>query len=144
MGFWFANDFTDASCLDFGGDDECPCGTPGLWNTNWYACTWMQSAVAPYPQCVRFSNIIGIPGYVGEVCILLNDTLTPTELGNCTKFTSRAYNTFVTGINGVSAITGANSKAHFVLKASILTRYSTALDLASTIFTKWFMRPVHY
>ncbi|KAI0029629.1 polysaccharide lyase family 8 protein [Vararia minispora EC-137] len=92
MGFWFENDFTNPSCLDHGGDDLCPCGTPGFWNTNW------------------FSNVIGIPGFVGEVCVMLNGTLTPSELGNCTKFTSRAYNTFLTGINGVSAITGSNSE----------------------------------
>ena len=36
MDFWFANDFTDPSCLDSGGDAACPCGTPGLWNTNWF------------------------------------------------------------------------------------------------------------
>ncbi|OBZ79153.1 Chondroitinase-AC [Grifola frondosa] len=82
MGFWFANDFSDPSCLDSGGDAACPCGTPGLWNTNW------------------FSNVIGIPTFVGEVCLLLNNTLTPTELGNCTKFTGRSYATFETGING--------------------------------------------
>lgn len=35
MLFWFDNDFTDPSCLDYGGTDLCPCSTPGLWNTNW-------------------------------------------------------------------------------------------------------------
>ena len=35
MDSWFADDFTNPACLDFGGDSECPCGTPGLWNTNW-------------------------------------------------------------------------------------------------------------
>ncbi|OCH96194.1 polysaccharide lyase family 8 protein [Obba rivulosa] len=90
MGFWFSNDFTDPSCIDSGGDAACPCGTPGLWNTNW------------------FSNVIDIPNLVGEVCLLLNDSLTTSELGNCTKFTGRSYNTFQTGINGVSSITGAN------------------------------------
>lgn len=37
MNFWFENDFTDPSCLDFGGESACPCGTPGLWDTNWYS-----------------------------------------------------------------------------------------------------------
>lgn len=37
MNYWFANDFTVAACLDEGGTDECPCGTPGLWNTNWFS-----------------------------------------------------------------------------------------------------------
>lgn len=42
MSFWFENDFTDASCLDFGGDSQCPCGTPGLWNTNWFSNVGLQ------------------------------------------------------------------------------------------------------
>ncbi|KAG8695050.1 hypothetical protein FRC09_009419 [Ceratobasidium sp. 395] len=41
MDWWFANDFStigNGACLDAGGkaDDKCPCGTPGLWNTNWF------------------------------------------------------------------------------------------------------------
>jgi len=36
MEFWFSQDFTNADCLDHGGQDKCPCGTPGFWNTNWY------------------------------------------------------------------------------------------------------------
>ncbi|KAI0043192.1 polysaccharide lyase family 8 protein [Auriscalpium vulgare] len=91
MGFWFDNDFTDPGCLDSGGTDVCPCGTPGLWNTNW------------------FSNIILIPGFVGEVCLLLGESLTVSELANCTHITGRAYATFESGINGVSSITGSNT-----------------------------------
>jgi hypothetical protein len=37
MDFWFANDFTNPSCLDSGGTPACPCGTPGFWNTNWFS-----------------------------------------------------------------------------------------------------------
>jgi hypothetical protein len=41
--YWFANDFGtigNGACMDNGGkaDDLCPCGTPGLWNTNWFRC----------------------------------------------------------------------------------------------------------
>ncbi|KAA1468236.1 polysaccharide lyase family 8 protein [Dentipellis sp. KUC8613] len=112
MGYWFENDFTDPSCLDSGGDASCPCGTPGFWNTNW------------------FSNIILIPAFVGETCLLLNDTLSTTELGNCTHMTSRAYNTFLTGINGVSAITGANTLdiASIGIDLGLLTVNQTLLD----------------
>ena len=43
MNYWFKNDFTEPACLDNWGtaDSSCPCGTPGLWNTNWYSnvCT---------------------------------------------------------------------------------------------------------
>ncbi|EGO20045.1 polysaccharide lyase family 8 protein [Serpula lacrymans var. lacrymans S7.9] len=91
MGYWFSHDFTNPACLDSGGTSTCPCGTPGLWNTNW------------------FSNIIGIPGYVGETCLLLGGSLTETEVANCTRFTGRAYGTFQTGIRGMSAITGSNT-----------------------------------
>lgn len=81
MGYWFANDFStigNGACMDGGGKagDKCPCGTPGLWNTNW------------------FSNVILVPKVVGQVCLLLRDELTPTELGNCTLITARAYTPF--------------------------------------------------
>ncbi|KAF9481397.1 polysaccharide lyase family 8 protein [Pholiota conissans] len=91
MNFWFSNDFTVPACLDSGGTDICPCSTPGLWNTNWD------------------SNIILIPGWVGQVCLLLGDSLTNDESTGCVRITGRAYGTFLTGINGVSDITGANT-----------------------------------
>jgi len=37
MDFWFSQDFTLPGCLDKGGTTACPCGTPGFWNTNWFA-----------------------------------------------------------------------------------------------------------
>ncbi|CCO29184.1 hypothetical protein BN14_03188 [Rhizoctonia solani AG-1 IB] len=81
MEYWFANDFStigNGACMDGGGllDDLCPCGTPGLWNTNWY------------------SNVILVPRTAGSVCLLLRDELTPTELGNCTQTTARSYTVF--------------------------------------------------
>ncbi|KAF8078588.1 polysaccharide lyase family 8 protein [Lyophyllum atratum] len=91
MNFWFSNDFTNSACLDSGGTATCPCSTPGFWNQNWS------------------SNIILIPGWVGQVCLLLGASLTASEQASCVRLTGRAYNTFQTGINGVSAITGANA-----------------------------------
>ncbi|KAG6813263.1 hypothetical protein H0H92_012677 [Tricholoma furcatifolium] len=91
MNFWFSQDFTDPACLDYGGTSSCPCGTPGFWNENWD------------------SNIILIPTWVGQVCLLLGSSLTTSEQSSCATMTGRAYNTFLTGINGVSAITGANT-----------------------------------
>ncbi|KAJ7169923.1 polysaccharide lyase family 8 protein [Mycena filopes] len=91
MDWWFANDFTNPDCLDFGGDAQCPCGTPGMWNTNW------------------FPNIIGTPEVVSTSCLLLNDTLSAAELGNCTTMTARAYNTFIVPANGIGVLTGANA-----------------------------------
>ena len=37
MDYWFSRDFTLPECLDQGGTNACPCGTPGFWNTNWYS-----------------------------------------------------------------------------------------------------------
>lgn len=55
------------------------------------------------------SKIILVPEWVGKICLLLGDDLSRTELGNCTKITGRTYNTFLTGIDNVSRITGANT-----------------------------------
>ena len=37
MDWWFANDFTEPDCLTDGGKGNCPCGTPGMWNPNWFS-----------------------------------------------------------------------------------------------------------
>jgi len=37
MDYWFTNDYTNDACLEYGGLAQCPCGTPGLWNTNWFS-----------------------------------------------------------------------------------------------------------
>ncbi|GJJ11953.1 hypothetical protein Clacol_006191 [Clathrus columnatus] len=74
--WWFSNDFTNINCLDNGGSSSCPCGTPGLWNINWY------------------SNMVDIPKAVGQSCILLSPSLTPTQLSNCTNITGRSYAVF--------------------------------------------------
>lgn len=100
MNFWFANDFStigNGACMDGGGvkGDKCPCGTPGLWNTNWYRCVC-------WPGVLRFSrtdyfllsNIILVPTFVGKSCLLLRDELTPSQYGNCTLMTARAYTPF--------------------------------------------------
>ncbi|KAG6911940.1 hypothetical protein DXG01_000188 [Tephrocybe rancida] len=91
MNFWFSQDFTIPACIDSGGTTACPCTTPGFWNQNWS------------------SNVILIPTWVGQVCLLLGDSLTASEKSSCAAITRRAYNTFQTGIVGVSAITGANT-----------------------------------
>jgi len=90
MDFWFTNDFTNPACLDSGGTATCPCGTPGFWNTNW------------------FPNIIGTPELVSITCLLLNDTLSDSEIGTCINMTSRAYHTFIVPANQVGVLTGAN------------------------------------
>ncbi|TRM67129.1 polysaccharide lyase family 8 protein [Schizophyllum amplum] len=89
MGFWFSNDYTNDACLngDFGGTDACPCGTAGLWNTNWY------------------SNVLGLPLLVSQTCLILGDSLSSSERNSCTHITSRAYAAFA---QGQGYLTGAN------------------------------------
>ncbi|GJJ11951.1 hypothetical protein Clacol_006189 [Clathrus columnatus] len=76
MDWWFANDYANSNCLDAGGTDACPCGTPGMWNTNW------------------FSNTIYVPRQVGQACLLLSPSLTESQLANCTHITGRSYSVF--------------------------------------------------
>ena len=37
MDWWFQNDFVNPACLDSGGTSRCPCGTAGMWTTNWFS-----------------------------------------------------------------------------------------------------------
>ncbi|SJL05739.1 uncharacterized protein ARMOST_09075 [Armillaria ostoyae] len=87
MTYWFSNDFDNIACLDAGGTDACPCGTPGFWNPNWA------------------SMVITVPP---SACLLLDTSLSDAELAGCLHIIQRAYNTFQTGIVGVSSITGSN------------------------------------
>ncbi|KAJ7594959.1 polysaccharide lyase family 8 protein, partial [Mycena floridula] len=93
MDWWFARDLTNPACLASGGTASCPCSDTEtqLWNTNW------------------FSNIILIPELVSETCLLLNETLTSSQLGNCTHMTARSYGTFDQNIPGLGFLTGANT-----------------------------------
>lgn len=56
-----------------------------------------------------FQQIILIPELVSQTCLLLNDTLSLSQHGNCTKITGRAYGTFDHSINGAGFLTGANT-----------------------------------
>ncbi|KZV87023.1 galactose mutarotase-like protein [Exidia glandulosa HHB12029] len=89
MDWWFQRDFTASDCLANGGatGSNCPCDTPGLWNTNW------------------FSNVILIPRLVGQSCILLLPHLSDDELTTCISMTARAFSTFGTG---AGFLAGAN------------------------------------
>ncbi|TCD71497.1 hypothetical protein EIP91_008878 [Steccherinum ochraceum] len=91
MDYWFSQDFTDPACLVGGGSGGCGCSTPGLWNPNWFA------------------NVILVPKLIAPSCLLFNSSLTPTQRGNCSKIANRAYGTFIGGIVGGAAVTGANT-----------------------------------
>lgn len=93
MDWWFSRDFINPACLDSGGTSACPCDDQEtrMWNTNW------------------FSNIIGIPERVSATCVLMNDTLSQSQLNNCTHMTARSYGTFDRVINGLGVLSGANT-----------------------------------
>jgi hypothetical protein len=54
-------------------------------------------------------QIILIPKLVGQVCLLMNDTLSASQFAHCTTTTGRAYGAFDGEIEGLSAMTGANA-----------------------------------
>ncbi|KIY52561.1 polysaccharide lyase family 8 protein [Fistulina hepatica ATCC 64428] len=112
MDFWFKNDFTNIACLDSGSTSSCPCGTPGLWNTNWY------------------SNILGLPLLVSKSCLLIGTALPAYELGHCTTINLRAYGTFDHDIHGVGYLTGANTLdlARVGIDQAVLTVNTTLLS----------------
>ncbi|KAL7973172.1 family 8 polysaccharide lyase, partial [Trichoderma sp. SZMC 28014] len=93
LDYWFSNDYTPADCMGDGGDATkgCPCGTPGLWNTNWY------------------DQAILIPQLCSTACLLVKDAnLTETQQAGCERIPYRAYalrdGTYGTG----GKMTGAN------------------------------------
>ncbi|KAF8643576.1 hypothetical protein AX16_008964 [Volvariella volvacea WC 439] len=91
--YWFSRDFANHDCLDYGGTARCPCDNPDnwLWNTNWY------------------SNIILIPRFVGQTCLILGSTLDATQRAKCIEITARSFQKFYVPINNVGQLTGANA-----------------------------------
>ncbi|KAG4070345.1 hypothetical protein HA402_006487 [Bradysia odoriphaga] len=93
LNWWFDRDFTETDCVNGGGQDHlnCPCGTPGMWNTNWYG------------------QMILIPGLVGNACIIMRTHLTSYQLEACRTIIARAYARIDGDPNGsMGAMTGAN------------------------------------
>ncbi|KZV63214.1 polysaccharide lyase family 8 protein [Peniophora sp. CONT] len=93
MDYWFGNDFNNTDCLVFGGDTttgDCTCDTPGLWNTNWY------------------SNVIGVPTFVGQACVLANSTLDGAQLDSCNHILGRSFEVFFNASINPAYSNGAN------------------------------------
>lgn len=100
-------------------NDQCPCGTPGLWNTNW------------------FGQVILMPQLVSTACVLVQPAnLTQTQYDGCVRIPKRAYDVRDGTTPGVGRLTGANtvsvmqnsvSLAVFMRDATIL---KDALDRA--------------
>ncbi|KAG5637191.1 hypothetical protein H0H81_005448 [Sphagnurus paluster] len=65
----------------------------------------------PLQQPRKYSLIVLIPQLAGPSCLLLDNTLTPTEAQYCSNVLLRAYNELVVNayINGLGYITGANA-----------------------------------
>ncbi|KAK4511950.1 uncharacterized protein ATC70_003949 [Mucor velutinosus] len=111
MDYWFDHNYTPDACLDQGGlpNSECPCGTPGFWNTNW------------------FGQMILMPKLISNTCVLLKSNLTTTQRGNCTLVSQRVYNRIDTDVLGIGPMTGANmlDAATSVLNLGLLTDNET-------------------
>lgn len=56
----------------------------------------------------RYNQIIGTPSYIGDICLLLKEQLTTSQLEICTRIQARSYATIDTGLRTVSSFTGAN------------------------------------
>ncbi|CEJ01192.1 hypothetical protein RMCBS344292_15227 [Rhizopus microsporus] len=89
LNYWLDNDFTEDDCVDKGGKkgSKCPCGTPGLWNSNWY------------------DQVILIPRLIGSISLIIKDELSPEQLSICNRIMSRA---FKRATRTKSSLTGAN------------------------------------
>ncbi|KIJ43946.1 polysaccharide lyase family 8 protein [Sphaerobolus stellatus SS14] len=114
MDWWFARDFTVPSCLDTGGTGSCPCGTPGLWNTNW------------------FSNVIGVSRPVSQVCLLLSTSnLSSTQQSNCSNIPLRSYSVFHRATKP-SFLAGANTLdiASIGISGGLLTNNASGIQEA--------------
>ena len=67
MDYWFANDYTNDACLEYGGQSPCPCGTPGLWNTNWYSNVSLSFTFIPgYEGLIRLGLDHPHPWFLGK------------------------------------------------------------------------------
>ncbi|KAG8968152.1 hypothetical protein FRC03_008505 [Tulasnella sp. 419] len=123
--WWYENDFTEPFCLDQGSltNATCPCGTPGLWNMNW------------------FSNVILIPRQAAQTCLVLNDVITPEERADCIAMGERGYGVMDRWVVGIGYITGANTLDIASNGISVgLLRYLGGLDGGQEIVTDAYNR----
>src|ERR1700741_3029811 len=73
--FWFNQDYASDGCIDQGGlaNGTCPCGTPGLWNTNWY------------------DQVIGVAKPASIACLFFQTGLTSNQTTGCTRIMTRSW-----------------------------------------------------
>ncbi|KAG8419582.1 hypothetical protein J3458_004439 [Metarhizium acridum] len=120
LDYWFRNDYTPADCMGNGGKatGSCPCGTPGLWNTNWY------------------SQAILIPQLCSTACLLLTDAnLTKDTTAGCERIPRRAYD-LRDGVYGSGGrLTGSNAVLVMQNSAS-LALYSNNATMLRDAYTR--------
>lgn len=87
MDYWLNNDFVPLDCVASGGvaGKKCPCGTPGLWNKNW------------------FDQVILVPDLIGDTCLLLKEKLSTSQRASCTAIQARAFDK-ITGKTGANLL----------------------------------------
>ncbi|KAI8882026.1 polysaccharide lyase family 8 protein, partial [Backusella circina FSU 941] len=114
LDYWFNRDYTQDACLDQGGltNSTCPCGTPGLWNTNWFA------------------QMILMPRLITNACLLIKSNLTSTQLGNCTRTGQRPLARIDTWVYGIGYMTGANmlDVATTIINLGLVTNNETTVQ----------------
>ncbi|XWW94859.1 hypothetical protein V2A60_002808 [Cordyceps javanica] len=93
LDYWFKNDYKPAACMGNGGNAAlgCPCGTPGLWNTNWYG------------------QAILIPQLSSTACLLARDgNLSREQREGCIRLTKRTYDNIDQSYGTGGTLTAAN------------------------------------
>ncbi|KAJ2965504.1 hypothetical protein NQ176_g10584 [Zarea fungicola] len=128
LDYWFKNDYTPADCMGNGGDSTkgCPCGTPGLWNTNWYG------------------QAILIPQLSSTACLLVKTgNLSQSQRDGCIRITQRTYDNLgksygtggvLTAANIVLVLQSAVSLGLFTDNATIVES-ATSTAFAIMVFT---------
>ncbi|KAG9018584.1 hypothetical protein FRB90_011306 [Tulasnella sp. 427] len=91
--YWLDNDFTNEDCFIKGGltTASCVCGTPGLWNPNW------------------FSNVILTPRHAIQTALLLNKTIKADQRRAAVAIAERGESVFHRVTKGIVTMTGANA-----------------------------------
>ncbi|KAJ4144516.1 hypothetical protein LMH87_003397 [Akanthomyces muscarius] len=93
LDYWFKTDYKPAACIGDGGNATlgCPCGTPGLWNTNWY------------------DQAILIPQLSSTACLLARDgNLSEEQQEGCIRLTRRTYDNIDLSYGTGGNLTAAN------------------------------------
>lgn len=120
LNYWFKNDFVPDDCIDNGGinGSQCPCGTPGLWNKNWFA------------------QVIAVPGTVGDICLLLKSELNFDQLSSCNRIQARAFAKVTSNLRTINVVTGANllEVASIGINLALLNEDSGMLKVALDAF----------